>query len=127
MKTVVIVNAGGWGALSAEKGSYDHFVELLREIVDAATVGVHGRDEKAAEVHVVRSVGEALEQLDGRAVQALVFVTRGMLDEARRIKHQRPKIRVVVLTGNIPDDDVIVVNKLWVLSNAQLKRMILDV
>ncbi len=127
MQTVVIVNAGGWGGLSAEKGSYDAFVETLREIVDRAerrSSSFSGETTyRVAEAHVTRSVEEVLKKLDGHGV--LVFVTRGMLGEARRIKREYPNIRVVVLTGDIPDDDVIVVSKRWILSNEQLERVIL--
>ena len=125
MKQVVIVNAGGWGSLSAEKGDYDEFVGYLQRILDAAEEKVRERLEKAAEVHVVRSVKEALDILDGHGV--LVFMTRGMLGEARRIKARYEKMVVVVLTGLIPSDEVIILSKGWDLAMNQLQRAILDI
>ncbi len=82
-----------------------------------------GRTEKAAEVHVARSINEALGILRGNGI--LVFVTRGMLGEARRIKHQHPEIRVVVFTGDVPDDEVLIADKTLELTIEQPKRVIL--
>lgn len=124
-QTVAIVNAGGWGDLSAEKGSYDEFAGLVQGILERAERrGFDGAVYKAAEPHVVRNIQEALVKLGGHGV--LVFLTRGMLGEARRIKQQYTEIRVIVFTGLIPADDVIVVSKGWVLTSEQLERVILD-
>ncbi len=119
----MIVNAGGWGDLSAERGSYDSYVEHLSRI--CANVDRDGVFCKLAHVHVVQSVGEALEKLSGRAVQVLVLVTRGMLGEARRIKLQHPKIRMVVFTSDVPDDEVLIADKTLGLTIEQLRRVIL--
>ena len=36
-----------------------------------------------------------------------------MLTEAREIKKRNPWMKVVVLTGLLPDDEVVVVDKAW--------------
>lgn len=125
MQTVVIVNAGAWRDLSAEHGSYDAFVEHLRRTCANVEREPDGVVRELVQVHVARSVEEALAKLDDKGV--LVFVTRGMLGEARRIKHQHPKIRVVVLTSDVLDDEVLIVDKTLSLTVEQLRRVILRV
>ena len=110
MKNVVIVKAGGRLSLSADKGSYDTIVDSLQRQITGMEKFGHP-DEKLATVQVVDSV-EAAKQLLDRA-EVMIFVTAGLLYEARSIKEANPRLRVVVLTGLIPEDEVILVAKQW--------------
>lgn len=103
MKKVVIVNAGGRLSLSAGKGDYDNIVESLLRQIDGF--------ESSNHCDVVNSVEAARGLLN--ITDVVIFVTAGLLSEARRIKQSHPRIRVIVLTGLIPEDEVILLSKLW--------------
>lgn len=102
MKRVVIVNAGGRLALSAERGDYDNLVESLQRLINGF---------ESCQGEVVNSVEAARGLLDRTDV--VIFVTAGLLGEARRIKQSHSRIRVIVLTGLVPGDEVIILSKLW--------------
>ena len=68
-------------------------------------------DEKVAVVTVVNSV-ESMRALLCET-DLVVFVTAGMLGEADRVKEQHPRIKVVVMTGLIPRDRVIILDSGW--------------
>ena len=109
MKKVVIVNAGDRGDLSVKKGSYDNFCARLKAMFER----VHPRgkpDERVAEVSIVDHEVGAMPMSPG---DVLIFVSLSMLTEAREIKKRNPWMKVVVLTGLLPDDEVVVVDKDW--------------
>ena len=70
MKQVVIVNAGGWGSLSAEKGDYDEFVGYLQRILDAAEEKVREHIRALAGLHFDPQVVEAFLKIEGPGLQA---------------------------------------------------------
>jgi hypothetical protein len=43
----------------------------------------------------------------------VIFVTLGMRYEAKMMKKQHPNVRVVVATGLLPDDEVIIMHRNW--------------
>jgi hypothetical protein len=104
MKRVVIVNTGGRRLLLAEKGGYDSFVAFLKDRIE-------GLKEEKIIVEVVTSVEEAMKFFSRMGV--LIFITLGMLNEARRIKESHPWLRVIVFTGLLPEDEVILFHKRW--------------
>jgi hypothetical protein len=129
-KKVIFVNAGGYGDVSASKGDYDKiiasFSEELEGMTQLATVG-EGR-EKVATTITVKNTDEAIALIKGGGDHSLVFLSRSMIPKAREVKRSYPKIRVVVFTGLIPDDEVIIVSKGWVGSSdleTSLKRFII--
>lgn len=120
VRRVAIVNAGGWGELSAKKGSYDSIAESFLELLSMATEkDWSGRERLAAEARVMTSSKEALEWLDGRGT--VIYLTRGMLHEARKAATEYPKLRIVLLTGDLPEGEVIIAGKQWVGGEVLLK------
>jgi hypothetical protein len=109
MKKVVIVNAGGRGKLSAAEGSYDTIAMGLKRWFEEAESPIKP-GTKIVEAVVVSSMEEAMEKF---GTEVLVFLTAGMLEEARKFKRSHKDIKVIVLTGLIPEDEVIIVDKNW--------------
>ena len=111
-KKVVIVNEGGWGMVT--KKDYDGIVKAIKWMLERATREISGKEEKRAEfVRVVDTTEKALEVND---VDVLIFNSRSMIPEAREIKKKYQRIKVIVLTALIPDDEIILVDKGWVRS-----------
>jgi hypothetical protein len=105
--------------VSASKGDYDvlitSFSEELEGMTQLATIG-EGR-EKVATTITVKSTDEAIALIKGGGDHSLVFLSRSMIHKAREVKKLYPKIRVVVFTGLIPDDEVIILSKGWIGSS----------
>ncbi len=109
MKKIVIVNKGGRGVLSAEKGSYDNMCASLKAMFER--VRKHGNpDDQIVEVWVVDDEEAAKPMQKG---DVLIFVSLSELDLARKIKKRNPWMKVVVLTGLLPDDEVAIIDKEW--------------
>jgi hypothetical protein len=43
----------------------------------------------------------------------LVFLSRALIQSARETKHNHPNVRVVVITGLIPEEEVIILSSEW--------------
>lgn len=113
-KKVLIVNDGGWMTLSAEKGSYDNWVETIQASLSRLLEkNGHSTNTYSMEVVDAKGVQEHLSRRDLGGVTAIIFVTRGMLDEAKRIvaRHGR-KVRVIVITADPPLEPIIL-GKTW--------------
>ena len=108
-KRIVIVNAGGRLALSAEKGSYDDYVKILHEGIDSLIEKDENRRHKPVEV--VKSTEEIGELQDG---DTLIFVTLGMRRQAKMFKNRLPGLHVIVLTGLLPIAEIVIADKDWV-------------
>ncbi len=110
MKRVVIVNAGGRMSSSAEKSDYQPMVDyLVRHISGLTSPSCAG--EKAATVQVVTSVAEARELI--YRADVMFFMTLGLVQDARRMKAANPNVKVIVLTGLLPEKEVVLVDKGW--------------
>lgn len=117
---VVIVNEGSWGLAEKNRKNYDDGVKLYFDILSQAERKDPGtkKMEKIGNVQVVKSTTEALRILKtGIGVGCLIFNSRSMIPEARQIKKLYPETKVIVLTGLIPDDEIVILNKLWVTGN----------
>ena len=68
--------------------------------------------EKTATVEVVNSLDEVKQLL--HRTDILIFMTLGMRHEAELIKQKNPYIKVIVLTGLLQKDEVILIDKRWV-------------
>ena len=114
MRRVAIVNAGGYRDHSAEKGSYDSIVENLKWKLEQARIKERDSDEgrPAAEVRIVKSSEEALPWLHDEGT--IIFVNRGLLGEAQRIAKWHPRLRGILMTGLLPEGEVILASKEWV-------------
>jgi hypothetical protein len=89
-KRVVIVKQGHWGDM--QEGEYEALISLLERVVE----------NKGVEVKLAPTFADAQDLLKKEEVSSLVFISRGMLPEARQIKDSYPKLRVVVFTGLVP-------------------------
>ena len=111
MKLVVVVDNGEWGQMRRAEGDYDVFTDFVRKMFSG-----RGKEDEG-QAMVVADTPEALDAIaswtsDSDAV--VVYITRGMLAEARRLKETHPDIRVVVLTGasdDLREPDLVIVEK----------------
>ena len=115
-KRVVIVSEGGWGKVTPLE--YEEQAQQFArtfECVTGCTFSSSSRTELLAEfVQVVATAKEASELVRANAVDVVVFISRSMISEARELKKARSRLKVVVLTGLIPDDEIILVDKMWI-------------
>lgn len=118
-KKVCVVKGYTWGIVSQD--SADETVETMASSLRRATVKDYSSGEEvlAADVEVVDRV--ELDQRLGRfpVPDVVVFPSRGAVEAAKRIAAQMPRMKVVVLTGAIPDGEVLFVDKLWDVSTIQ--------
>ncbi|OGC47426.1 hypothetical protein A2713_02330 [candidate division WWE3 bacterium RIFCSPHIGHO2_01_FULL_35_17] len=120
MRKVIIVQEGQWGIVT--KKNYDEFIKILKKIVENA---VDGNKERIAEVEVVETSAEALTRLEMKRIDTLIFISRDMLAEAKKIKKVHHRLKVVLFTGLIPEEEVILVDKGWLFSSKEIERIIL--
>ena len=116
-KKVIIVNEGTWGGVKEK--TYDMFVSSIkRALENAVKKDLHSGKEKkkARSVIVVNSTKEAMEKVEVNDVDILIFNSRSMIPEARKIKKEYRRLKVLVLTGLIPDNEVVFVDKGWISS-----------
>ena len=115
-KRVVIVSEGEWGKVTPLE--YEEQAQQFArtfECVTGCTFSSSSRTELLAEfVQVVATAKEASELVRANAVDVVVFISRSMISEARELKKARSRLKVVVLTGLIPDDEIIFVDKTWI-------------
>ena len=118
---VAIVKAGEWGNRRQSEGHNDELVERLERWLNEARWGTD--DQPAAEVRVVKTTDEALAWVAGRG--AIVYVSRGMAEEAKKIATEHRYIRVTLFTGLIPDEEVVFVQNNWISSAKQVQDVVL--
>ena len=119
---VAIVKAGHWGNLRQSKGDYDFVVqELEASLKEAAS----SDGKPCAEVRVVESTEEALAWLYSRGI--IVYISRGMTDEAKKVAAEHRYIRAILFTGVIPDGEVVFLRKSWISSDKKRNQeLVLD-
>ena len=112
-RRVLIVRAGGWDKVSAEAGDYDPLIEMIKAQVREITKNVPAMP---VEVVVAGNIDEA-DKIMFADFYAVIFLTRSMMAKAREMKaifRQRHRnTKVIVLTGLMPEEDVIIVHKDW--------------
>ena len=120
-KKVIIVKQGYWGDM--REGEYEAMISLLeRRSVD-----------EGVEVKLAPTFADAQDLLKQEEASSLVFISRGMLHEARQIKDNYPKLRVVVFTGLLPEPEeypfslegLVLVDKGKMLGRAAVREAIL--
>lgn len=126
MKKVVIVREGGWGDLDSKKGSYDTYIAFLKRTIESAEEKdiPTGKMQKVAEVEIIDDLAMVSARLSG-SIDTLIFLSRGMLYSARKIKETHPQLKIVVFTGLIPDEEIIIIDKGWSLNPKQIQKVIL--
>ena len=128
-KRVLLVNEGSWGSVKREE--YDTFINSLNRLLEKATEEDYRSGEKrkrAESVAVAASTEEAVEEVKKNHVDVLIFNSRSMIPAAREIKRQYRRLKVIVLTGLIPDDEVILMDKGWIssLGGKVLEEIVFD-
>lgn len=115
-KKVIFVNEGGWGDFSASNGDYDKIIASFSKKLEKMTqpAAVVSEREKVATAVTVKSTDEAIQMMEQEDIDSLVFFSRSMISKAREVKKSYPRTRVVVFTGLIPDDEVIIASKGWI-------------
>ena len=89
---VIIVEQGSLGNVQGDE--YEAIINLLkRRIMKDEGVGVT----------FVPTLADAQDILKQEEMSSIVFISRGMLSEARQIKDDYPKLRVVIFTGLLPE------------------------
>lgn len=127
LQKVVIVQEGQWGIASRQGGDYDGWEKTLGRAIESARREdpVTHEKEKVAEVEFA-TLSDAMEMVSRSRVDVLVFDSRSMLHHARKVKQAYPKLKVVLFTGLIPEDEVILVSKGWPLGIDMVRRIILE-
>lgn len=108
-KRVLAVLEGTWGGISQEdaKGFLEQTMAALKR---------HGLK---AGVNVSIAFAETLAELQaqlhrGGPWDLVVFNSRGVLDEAKRLQRQFPRIQMVLLTGLVPDGELMILPKSFI-------------
>ncbi|MDO8622356.1 MAG: hypothetical protein Q7R80_03950 [bacterium] len=116
-KTVLFMNFGTWGDVSRESQdeSAEFYIEALRKTVD---------------VEIAPDLAGAEVLLRERRFDAVLFRSRGEEHVARRIKRERPDLRVAVLSALpphsvVPDQEIVWVSKLGEESLTNFARTVL--
>ncbi|PIR97933.1 MAG: hypothetical protein COT89_01625 [Candidatus Colwellbacteria bacterium CG10_big_fil_rev_8_21_14_0_10_42_22] len=105
---VAIINDGQWGRMERNRGDYDVLTKALVKKLSKAT-NAHGEPE--GEVQTFESTTEAMQWLQGGTRTGIViFTTRGMVDVAKRLAVENPRLLVFLFTGLIPEAEVVFVS-----------------
>lgn len=91
-KKVIIVREGHWGL--TREGDYGTIIEMIKRFIEA----------QGAEVKMAETFDLALRQIEREKVDVVVFITRGMIRRARKLKDQYPKLRVVIFSSALPQE-----------------------
>ncbi|KKT25252.1 MAG: hypothetical protein UW11_C0031G0005 [Parcubacteria group bacterium GW2011_GWA2_43_9b] len=109
---LAFVSEGGYGMVT--QAEYDDIAESM--VSSYQRLKKADTEEKIfTSVEVISSVEEAERKVRRGEINILVFLTRGQVQNARRIKTAYPYVKVAILTGLIPDDEIIWVSKAWQL------------
>lgn len=118
MRKALIVTEGQWGI--AVKEDYQRIADSMKESIERREIERNGRKEKLAVVDVISTLVEAEKMIRDAPVNdrvdVLFFLSRGAISQARAIKKKYPLLLVVVLTGLVPEDEIVIVNKTWAMA-----------
>lgn len=124
-KRVVFVRQGVWGSM--DQAGEDQF----RVMIETWVRGVitkdldTGKEAAAAEVETVEDVAAARERLSRGGVDVLVLNSRSQISAARELNHTFPHVRIVVMTGLLPKEEIIIADKGW-LTEEGIRHIILN-
>jgi hypothetical protein len=109
---VAIVKQGEWGGLHQSAGDYDLLTEELERRLRDEPDRTHPDrpDERHFDVKVTRNTQDALAWISGSG-DAIIYISRSMIAEAKRVANEYPRLRVIVWTGLLPESEVIFVYK----------------
>lgn len=114
---VVIVQEGTWGDVTqAEK---DRDAEMFKRVLETPTPryslsGGGPREEQRASVEIVPTVDAARQRLKTYPhVDVLVLNSRSMIPDARAFKREFSRLKVIVITGVIPQEEILLIDRGW--------------
>ena len=118
-KTVVIVREGTWGRLTQEDKDRD--VAMHKRVLETPIFRFRipgllpkGKEEQRADVEIVATTDDARKRLATHPKVDVVFFDSAVnIPAARALKLEYPKLTVVVLTGMIPKEEVLILNRDW--------------
>lgn len=116
MQKVLIVKEGRW---VVKTESYQELVEMYKKVLDRA----EDEGNKMAMVEIIGTAKEAEKRAE--MADVVVFVSRGMEDEAEKLAKAFPRLKVIVFTGDIPQSKVIWVNKTWATEPETIQNIVL--
>lgn len=124
-RKVLFVREGTWGVATQE--DEDRYREMIERIVREIKTGGSGadRDAPVATVETVETAEDAVRRLEQGDVDVLVFNSRSHVSTARELKKRFPRVKMVVMTGLIPKDEVIIVNKAWIHGDV-IRQLFID-
>lgn len=139
LKKILIVKEGEWGDLHSEKGDYDSLFELLKKTIERSTRvfdSFSGKFEQrqVAEVEFVETSKEAMSRVFEAPlnvqVHAVIFKSRSMIDVARKFKKRccetNRKTKVILFSGLLPEEEVILIEHSWGLDSESIQRIIVQ-
>lgn len=122
---VVFVRQGTWGITTQEEE--DGYLEVIKLSVSIIkNHGPHADMEAAATVETVETSDDARRRLEQGNVDVLVFNSRSHISAARELKRHFPRVKIVVMTGLIPKEEVIIVHKAWIHGEEITRRIFVD-
>ncbi len=126
---IVIVNEGQWGWGVEDERSYDNLVEIFTLALRKAEKKSPGtkKIEKIADVRLVGGADDALKMLkNGFGIDCLIFNSRSMISMAREIKKDYPRVKILVFTELIPDNEIVILNKAWVTTTESIQTFVFN-
>lgn len=126
---IVIVRQSAWGGVKKE--TYDSQINLIKEALEEATEkyyhqGKERERKRAKSVEVVDTIEEVWKKAKRDEMNILIFLSAGRASEARAIKEKYRHLKVLILTGLIPDGEIIWVSKRWASEMKILKTIVFD-
>jgi len=118
MKKILIVKDGSFGLLSAEKGDYDSLIESIIRSLNESAKRLH----RGTKIKVLNKGDDVAMNIANGEGDMVIFLSRSMIKCARDLKIQFPRTEIFVLTGLIPENEVVILNKLW-LSPEMIENM----
>lgn len=116
MKRVIIILEGQWG--TQEKGHYKQYAEAIKRTIEGIkrreSRGPDEEEIQVAEVEIIDTYRQVRERIIKTNIDILIFLSRSMISKAKNVKKLWPSKDVLVLTGLIPEDEIIILNKTWV-------------
>ena len=112
-KNIVIIKQGGWGSIS--KKDYDDIAVFLKKMLkrisnQRAELSVGLAELKVDIVNSLSDIEDRLGVLND--IEVIIFLSRSEIETAKELRKKYEHIRkVIVLTGLIPDDEILIVEK----------------
>lgn len=128
MKKVLFVSEGQWG--TAEPQEYRDLIDIYVCCLSAAKREFSScsgkKGDKEAVVQVMATSAEAEEKIREERINVVIFISRSMGDVAKKLAEIFPSTKIIVLTGLIPEGEVIWVNKAWISDPQFLTKIVLS-